>query len=467
MQELSSEEEETSFVGTVTKANTEISDKECYVTLTLHGTDVKFKIDTGSQVNIIPNHIFETMNIDNVEVKPTKTCLTSYSGDKLIVIGKCKLNCMNQELDFYITKTNQPPILGFKASQDLQLIQVVCNVHRNKDNHIVKEFPSVFKGLGCLKQNYHIAIDKSVKPVINPPRKVPTALREPLKLTLEEMERKNVIRKVDKPTEWVSSLVVVEKPKSRKLRICLDPRNLNQAIKREHYQLPTIEDITTRMAGAKVFSKLDANHGYWQIPLDEESQLLTTFNTPFGRYCYLRMPFGIKSAQEVFQKRMAQCFEDLPGVETDIDDIIVWGTSKEDHDGKLKNVLKRCQEINLTLNLEKCQFGLTEVCYVGHMLTSSGIKPDPEKVIAITEMPAPTDKKGIERLLGTVNYLAKFIPNMSTVTEPIRALLKSDNEFVWETAQKHAFEEIKQILSKEPVLKYFSVKKPVIVSCDA
>jgi hypothetical protein len=129
-----------------------------------------------------------------------------------------------------------------------------------------------------------------VKPVINPPRRVPTALREPLKLTLEEMERKNVIRKVDEPTEWVSSLVVVEKPKSRKLRICLDPISLNQAIKREHYQLPTIEDITTRMAGAKVFSKLDANHGYWQIPLDEESQLLTTFNTPFGRYCYLRMP---------------------------------------------------------------------------------------------------------------------------------------------------------------------------------
>ena len=163
MQGFSIEEDETSFVGTVTKANTEISDKECYVTLTLHGTDVKFKIDTGSQVNIIPNHIFETMNIDNVEVKSTKTCLTSYSGDKLIVIGKCKLNCMNQELDFYITKTNQPPILGFKASQDLQLIQAVCKVHKNKDNHIVKEFTSVFKGVGCLKQNYHIAVDKSVK----------------------------------------------------------------------------------------------------------------------------------------------------------------------------------------------------------------------------------------------------------------------------------------------------------------
>ena len=133
-----------------------------------------------------------------------------------------------------------------------------------------------------------------------------------------------MIRKVDEPTDWVNSLVVLEKPKSNKLCICLDPRPLNKAIRREHFQLPNLEDITTRLSGAHVFSKLDANHGYWQIPLTEESQLLTIFNSPFGRYCFKRMPFGIKSAQEVFQKRMCQLLGDLPGVETDIDNILVW-----------------------------------------------------------------------------------------------------------------------------------------------
>ena len=149
-----------------------------------------------------------------------------------------------------------------------------------------------------------------------------------------------IIRKVDGPTDWVNSLVVVEKPKSKKLHVCLEPRHLNSAIHWEHFQLPTLEDITTWLSGARIFSKLDANHGYWQIPLSEESQLLTTFNNPFGRYCFQRMPLGIKSAQEVFQKRMSQLLGDLPGVETDIDDILVWGGSQEEHDSRLTAVLK-------------------------------------------------------------------------------------------------------------------------------
>ena len=189
----------------------------------------------------------------------------------------------------------------------------------------------------------------------------------------------DVIRKVDEPTEWVNSLVVVEKPKSKKLRVCLDPRPLNKAIRREHFHLPTLEDITTRLTGACIFSKLDANHGYWQVPLTEESQLLTTFNSPFGRYCFKRMPFGIKSAQEVFQKRMSQSLGDLQGVETDIDDILVWGTNQEEHDKCLMAVLDRCEKINLTLNRDKCQFSVPKVSYIGHILSADGVQPDLEQ----------------------------------------------------------------------------------------
>ena len=183
----------------------------------------------------------------------------------------------------------------------------------------------------------------------------------------------DVIRKVDDPTEWVNSLVVVEKPKSKKLRVCLDPRPLNKAICREHFHLPTLEDITTRLTGACIFSKLDANHDYWQVPLVEESQPLTTFNSPFGRYCFKRMPFGIKSAQEVFQKRMSQLLGDLQGVETDIDDILVWGANQEEHDKRLIAVLDRCEKINLTLNREKCQFSVPKVSYIGHILSADGV----------------------------------------------------------------------------------------------
>ena len=207
------------------------------------------------------------------------------------------------------------------------------------------------------------------------------------------MEKKGVIRKVDVPTDWVSSIVIVEKPGTGKLRICLDPKHLNQAINREHYQLPTVEEIATRVSSAKVFSKLEARHGYWQIPLDESSQLLTTFNTPFGRWFFTRMPFGIKSAQEVFEKIISQHFDDLEGVATDIDDILVWRSSEKEHDQRLQAAIHRCEKINLTLNEEKCEFNVDEVCYCGHYFTKDGVKPDISKIRAIREMPAPTTKK--------------------------------------------------------------------------
>jgi len=164
---------------------------------------------------------------------------------------------------------------------------------------------------------------------------------------------------------------------------------------------------------------------------------------------------------------MSQLLGDLPGVETDIDDILVWGTTQKEHDEQLEVVLKRCEEINLTLNKEKCHFRVDEASYIGHILNFNGVQPDPEKVRAIQDMPPPTDKKGVERLLGTINYLAKFIPNMSTMTFPIRELLKSDMTFTWSEPQEKAFKEIKSILSVTPVLAYFDVKKPVTITCNA
>ena len=213
--------------------------------------------------------------------------------------------------------------------------------------------------------------------------------------------------------------------------------------------------------------KLDASHGYWQIPLDSDSQLLTTFNSPFGRYYYMRMPFGIKSAQEVFQKRMHQCFGDLPGVETDIDDLLVWGHTEVDHNQWLKAVLQRCKDVNLTLSRDKCQFGMSQVTYLGHVINAQGISPDSERVRAITDMPPPQDKKGVERLLGMLKYVAKFIPDMLSIIQPIRELVKKEVHFIWEWEQEAAFKKIKEKLSVAPALTFFNVKKPTTISCDA
>ena len=168
--------------------------------------------------------------------------------------------------------------------------------------------------------------------------------------------------------------------KSCEYAYAIDPRPLNKAIKREHYHLPTTEEITTRLSGAKYFSTLDACSGFWQIPLDEESSMLTTFGTPFGRYRYTRMPFGIHSAQEVFHKRLHELFHDLDGVETDIDDILVWGRTVQEHDERLEKTLQRARQSNLKLNPDKCKIRCTEVLYIGHVLTGDGLKPDASKL---------------------------------------------------------------------------------------
>lgn len=159
-------------------------------------------------------------------------------------------------------------------------------------------------------------------PVVHAPRKIPLALQDRVKPELMRMVQLGIIAKVDKPSSWVNCMVVVEKP-GGSLRLCLDPRELNSAIKREHYQLPTIDDVTNQLSGATIFSSLDASCSFWQIPLDEESSNLCAFNTPLGRYKFCCMPFGIKSAPEVFQKRITQLFCDIPGVSVYIDDILV------------------------------------------------------------------------------------------------------------------------------------------------
>ena len=164
-------------------------------------------------------------------------------------------------------------------------------------------------------------------------------------------------------------MVTVIKP--NKVGICLDPRDLNLAIKREHYPMKTIEEIVAEIPGAKVFSTLDAKSGFWQIKLSEES---------FGRYRFTRLPFGIKSAPEIFQRTMSQLLDDIQGTEIVIDDILVWGRDVSEHDARLKQVLNRAQEVNLKLNLDKCQIRKAEVSYIGHCLTKEGLKPDPEKI---------------------------------------------------------------------------------------
>ena len=182
---------------------------------------------------------------------------------------------------------------------------------------------------------------------MHPPRRVPEALKERLRKELDSLVMQGILAKVTEPTDWVNSLVCVTKSIGA-LRLCLDPKDLNRAIKRPHYFTPTLEDILSKLRGARYFSILDARSGYWNIKLDKESSLCTTFNSPFGRYRFLRLPFDLICAQDIFQRKVDETFGDLPGVTGIVDDIVVHRYDDHDHDKNLRAVLQRALAFVLT-----------------------------------------------------------------------------------------------------------------------
>ena len=164
---------------------------------------------------------------------------------------------------------------------------------------------------------------------------------------------------------------------------------------------------------------------------------------------------------------MFHLFWDIEGVEVIFDDLVVCGEDVEQHDARLRQVLDCCRESNLKLNREKCHFRVSEVHYVGHVLSADGIKPDPEKVEAIIAMPIPANREDLQRFLGVVTYLSKFIPNKSQKSAPLRQLLQKDVEWSWGQVEDDKFVCLKTSISSAPVLKFFDPKEPVTLSVDA
>ena len=437
--------------------------------------EVKFKVDTGSQVNILPAKHYQALGIKGPLMK-TQSQLSAYSEDALKVLGTVLLDCSHKDVHikplFYIVDTDNQPLLGLKSSIDLNVIKLVYIVQsshspQNASFDVISEFKDVFTGIGLFPGECKIHLKPDAIPVVHPPRKVPVALREPLKAELKRMESSDIIAKVDVPTDWVNSLVVAQKPKTGKLRVCLDPQALNKAIRRPHYPMRTLDDILPQLSGAKFFSILCARSGYWTIKLSEHSSYLTTFNTPYGRYRYLRLPFGLIRSQDEFQCKVDEEFEGLDGFAAIVDNILIYGSSREEHDANLRNILMRARSKGVRFNPDKAVICATEVPYFGHLLSSKGLKPDPEKVSAIINMEPPHNINELQTVLGMINYLTRFSPNLAETTAPMRFLLKQDSEFLWDSPQDEAFNKVKQIITQTPVLAFYDAKKPLTLQVDA
>ncbi|KYO27425.1 hypothetical protein Y1Q_0013450 [Alligator mississippiensis] len=216
-----------------------------------------------------------------------------------------------------------------------------------------------------------------------------------------------------------------------------------------------------------LFTILDEKDGYWQIKLDKELAVLCTFNTPWGWYHFNGLPFGIKSANKVFQQKNFERFGDIPGIHIIADNMLIVAATKEEHDTILKQVLERARLKRIKFNKDKIQFLVDSIMYMGHIVSKDGVKPDNDKVEAINRIPPPTDTEGLQKLLRTIQYLAQYIPCKSSLTAPQRTLLR--NDVIWRRGPEHqeTLDKLKQTITTAPVLRYFNPAEQLEIQADA
>ncbi len=452
------------FIGELLQS-TSAKSNPWMVNVLVNGKVQNFKLDTGADVSVMSYADFQKINLS---LEATKKRLFGPNKSQLDVAGVFSADLRKGDKssvqEVYVVPGLTQPLLGRPAIEALELLVRADSI---TVEDVKKQYPKLFDGLGTFEGEYDIVLKEDAKPVaLYAPRRVAIPLLGKVKEELRKMEDMDVITPITEATDWCSGLVVVPKPNSG-VRLCVDLTQLNNSVKREIHPMPSVEHIVGQITGARYFSRLDANSGFYQIKLSERSSKLTTFVTPFGRFRFKRLPFGISSAPEVFQREMSRLLDGLPGVICLMDDVLIFGVSQAEHDSRLAAVLQKLSDSGVTLNLQKCEFGKRKLRFVGQIISEEGIEADPSKVSAVTDMKSPENTTELRRFLGFVNQLSKFSSVLAEKSKPLRDLLRKDKDYVWSEVQQLAFEEIKHVISRAPVLAMFDPKKKTMVSSDA
>ena len=442
----------------------------------VNSTPLALLADSRDTINVLDETDYRKL-ADPLKLKSTNIKTYAYQSDKpLHVLGKFSATIESKskrvEDTLYVVKGSGGSLLSWKMSRDLNLLQTVQQINevpRPKPAQLVAEYDELFNGLGKLR-NYQVKlhVDQTVPPVAQPHRRIPFHVREHLKEQLKRDEELGVIERIEGPTPWVSPIVVVPKPKSPgKVRVCVDMRPANRAIRRERHASSTMKEIIRDLKGAKVFNKLDLNQCCNQLELAPESSYITTFSTHLGLMRYTRLNFGVCSAAEIFQNVIRETLEGINGAINISDDILVFGKSQEKHEQNLRCVFQRLKENGLTLNRTNCEFSKGRFEFFGYVFSEDGISPDPKKVEDIVNLQAPTNASEVRSLLGMVNYCARFIPDYATKMEPLRRLTHKGQPWNWTYEQERALAQLKDALASSPVTAYFDPAKEAEISVDA
>lgn len=448
-----------------------------FVETNINGSSIKLQLDTGSDITIISQENWRLLG--KPMLQPTSN-VGSASGDSFSLKGffPCvmKLGGVEEFGEVYVAN-HKLNLFGADWIHIFKLWDTApsayCNSVRVNDNSsqslmatVKTKFPKVFaEGLGCYtKSTSSVTLNQGAQPVYRKARPVPHSALPDVTAELERLQHLGIIT----PTtysEWAAPIVVIKK-KTGKLRICGDySTGLNDAIESHHHPIPTTDQIFSNLAGCTKFSKIDLTDAFWQIPVDADAQKILTINTHMGLYNVNRLQQGVKTAPGIFQQIVDTMCSGINAFPF-IDDIIIGGTD-ETHDSQLFKLLSRIGEFGFKIRPEKCEFGVKQVEFCGHIISDKEIKPSPDKLVKTKDLPPPADIHQLRSFLGAVNYYGKFIHELKTLRAPLDKLLEKDVAFEWTSVRQQAFEDIKQVLSSDLVLTHYDPKKKIVLATDA
>ena len=439
----------------------------------INGTPIDLEIDNGASLTLVSEQTFRE-RWPTTQLSTSDITLRSYTGESIPVLGCVDVNvkCGNQvaTLPLVVVKGEGPSLLGRNWLSQLKLNwHEIFWSHNPALSEVLEKFKTVFEpGLGTVNgYKAQILVDSAARPKYFKARSVPYFYREKVEKELDRLVEEGTLEPVEH-SEWAAPTVAVLKPDKQRVRICGDfKQTVNEIAKLDRYPIPRVEDLFAKLAGGKMFTKLDLSQAYLQVPLDDESKKYVVINTQKGLFRYTRLPYGISSAPGIFQRLMENLLSGISNVIVYIDDILISGATEEEHLKTLAQVLSRLEQAGLRVQKPKCEFMAPSVTYLGHMIDQHGLHPLQEKVKAVQDAPDPKNVSELKSYLGLLTYYSKFLPSMAQVLAPLYKLLRKDVRWRWSKNERSAFQASKELLMSSSLLVHFNPDLDLILMCDA
>ena len=469
--------------------------RRIYCDLEINGKPIEMQVDSAADLTVIPENI--ARQIPNLKLERDKEEINDYNHNPIEVKASAKVevklgNKLFKDMPITIVaeekekngvKKEKRALLGLDWLWDLELDWLsILSVQKakveneknekndNKSNveDVLVKYKDVFDPkLGTVKNvEASLELKEDASPKFFSPRQIPFAIKPQVEKEIKRLVEEGNWEKVQY-SQWATPLVPIAKPDGE-VRLCGDYKvTLNPQLKVAQHPLPNPANMLAALGDCTVFSKLDLKQAFQQLPMDKKSQDYCTINTHLGLFRPKRLPYGVASSPALWQETMDKIFNGLPGIFCFVDDILIAGKNKDEHQERLCKVLDRIKDHDIKINKEKCLFQVSEVEYLGFIIDKDGVHKTKEKVKAIENAKQPENIKELQSFLGLVTFYGKFVKDLATIAHPLYHLLGKDVEYQWSAECNEAFNKIKAELSSNTFLAHYRNDLPVRLVCDA